>query len=201
MNGKSNSPAGAVSKDTGGRPDVDLAGLVMRAAHGDQGSFRELYDRSSGMVHAVAMRILASREDAEEVVLDVYMRAWRNAASYDRARGSPLAWLLMMARSTSIDRLRQKAARPQAGEDLSRFDLPALQSDPEQSLGLLEQSRVVRLALAALPLEQQEALRLAYYSGLTHTELADQLGEPLGTVKTRIRLGLQRMRRALEQPA
>ena len=150
----------------------------------------ELYDLTSGLVHGVAVRMLENPQDAEEVVLDVYMKAWRNASTYPADLGSVTAWLVMMARSVAIDRIRSRNAQPKALE--LEFPEPA---------GSGERHARIQLALSELPTEQREALVLAFFGGLSHAELAECLGQPLGTIKTRIRLGLRRLRSVLGESA
>lgn len=179
---------------------VRLSTLVGAMAKGDQGSFRQFYDLTSGLVNALALRILGNAADAEEIVVDVYCKAWRTAGSFNECRGTPLAWLLMMTRSLAIDRFRQRSSRPRATEDDTGLALLAAADDnPETLTAGAEHRQMVRNALAKLSSEQQQVLRLAFYSGLSHSELAAELGQPLGTVKTRIRLGLQHMKRLLEE--
>jgi len=179
---------------------VRLSTLVGAMANGDQGSFRQFYELTSGLVNSLALRILGNAADAEEIVVDVYSKAWRTAGSFNECRGTPLAWLLMMTRSLAIDRFRQRSSRPRATEDETRLALLASSDDdPETLTAGAEHRQIVRKALAKLSSEQQEVLRLAFYSGLSHSELATELGQPLGTVKTRIRLGLQQMKRLLEE--
>ena len=140
------------------------------------------------------MRITGSSEDAEEVVFDVYLRAWRHAHLYDVRRGTVLTWLLIMTRTTAIDRVRARRSR---GEETpgSGVSVPDTSGD---STGWRHQH--VRLALARLPETEREILILAFYEGLTHTELSERLGTPLGTVKSRARNGLRRLREFLKEP-
>ena len=193
--------AAAHSVDLLAKPGgVSLSSLVAEVAKGDQGAFRHLYDQTSGLVHALALRILGSVPDTEEVVMDVYTKAWRSAGAFDECRGTPLAWLLMMTRSLAIDRVRQRASRPKITDDVAGMAFLASSDDGPEALTVgAEQRRVVQRAFSKLPGEQQLVLRLAFYGGLSHSELAEQLGQPLGTVKTRIRLGLQHMKRLLEE--
>jgi RNA polymerase sigma-70 factor (ECF subfamily) len=180
---------------------VSLAGLIAGVARKDQASFRQVYEMTAGMAHALALRILSNGEDAEEVVADVYMKVWRTAAAFDLCRGTPLGWILMMTRTAAIDRLRQRSSRPQGAADpgvLQRLEAP--DPDPEQSAAGAERRRTIREVFARLAPEHQEVLSLAFFSGMSHSELAESLQQPLGTVKTRIRLGLQHMRRMLHQP-
>ena len=164
-------------------PNSNLTHLVSAMAAGQEVAMGELYDLTSGLVHGVAVRMLENPQDAEEVVLDVYMKAWRNASTYPADLGSVTAWLVMMARSVAIDRIRSRNAQPKTLE--LEFPEPA---------GSGERHARIQLALSELPTEQREALVLAFFGGLSHAELAERLGQPLGTIKTRIRLGLRRLR-------
>ena len=180
-----------------------LVGLVKRMAQGAQDALAELYDETSAMVNGLLLRILQDPHDAEEVLLDVYMKAWKYAGSYSEKRGSVQAWLLIMARNAAIDRIRQRRAEAQ---NLSlNFDSlpepPAQDANPEEHSVMHQRRERVQRVLDELPSEQREALVLAFFAGLTHAELAQRLGEPLGTIKSRIRMGLIRLRGLLEEPA
>jgi RNA polymerase sigma-70 factor, ECF subfamily len=176
---------------------ADQASLA-RIAGGDQMAFAELYDRHARLVFSLALRILRERADAEDVVQEVFAQVWTQAGRYDPARGAVAAWMLMLARSRAIDRLRARRARPEsAAEPSTAESLP--DSAATQDLELLSAEQVERLqrALTDLPDSQRMALELAYYEGLTHTEVAARLGEPLGTVKTRIRQAVIKLRESL----
>jgi RNA polymerase sigma-70 factor (ECF subfamily) len=156
---------------------------------------RELYGRTSRIIFGLTRRILRDQGEAEEATHDIYMHVWRRVADYDASRGTPTSWLLMIARSRTIDRLR--ARRPSQHEQ-SVDDVPhVLLSDgtsPEQ-LSIREQAaRRLREALGQLPEQQRQVIEMAFFQGLTHHELAQRLGQPLGTVKTRIRSGIGRLR-------
>ena len=167
-------------------------------AKGDQSALGELYDATSPLVYGLALRMLAKTEDAEEVTSDVYMKAWRHAANYSRERGSVPAWLVMMTRSLAIDRIRQRRSHRDGVPTLDRVAEPASPGlSPEQQAVTIQDRFRIQRALAALPAEQRELLEMAFFSGRSHAELAEETGLPLGTVKTRIRLGLQRLRTAL----
>ena len=155
------------------------------------------------MVNGLLLRILARPQDAEEVLLDVYMKAWKYAAAYSDVRGSVQAWLLIMARNSAIDRIRQRRAQPAAvAFEPESFPEPVdPAATPEEESAIAERRRRVQGVLNELPPEQREALMLAFFAGLTHAELAERLGQPLGTVKSRIRMGLIRLRGLLEEPA
>jgi len=182
---------------------LQLAGYVQRMAQGAQDALADLYDETSAMVNGLLLRILQDPHDAEEVLLDVYMKAWKYAGSYSEKRGSVQAWLLIMARNAAIDRIRQRRAEAdKLALDFDRLPEPAAQdANPEEHSVQHERRERVQRVLGELPREQREALELAFFTGLTHAELAQRLGEPLGTVKSRIRMGLIRLRGLLEEPA
>jgi RNA polymerase sigma-70 factor (ECF subfamily) len=172
--------------------------LIRKMAEGDQSALATLYDSTSRLVFGLVLRILADRSTAEEVLLDVFTQAWRQAGLYDARRGRPLAWLMTIARSRAIDRLRSGRLEQQSREPLeSAGQLASPTDDPEEASLASERQRLVREALATLSLEQREVIELAYYSGLSHSEIALKLGQPLGTVKTRTRLGMMKLRDAL----
>ena len=185
------------------RQDDNLTRLVSAMAGGNQNAMGELYDLTSSLIHGVAQRMLENPQDAEEVVLDVYMKAWRNAAHYSSDRGSVTGWLVMMARTVAIDRIRSRNAQPRTMELLtSALPEPAARAaTPEEATVESERRTRIRSAMSELPSEQREALLLAFFGGLSHAELAEQLGQPLGTIKTRIRLGLRRLRTLLGENA
>jgi RNA polymerase sigma-70 factor (ECF subfamily) len=171
-----------------------------RLAQGDPEALGDLYDRHARPVYALALRILQDPADAEDIVQEVFAQAWTQARRYDVTRGAVSAWLLTLARSRAIDRLRARRARPdRAGIDLSPADIVDPVARPDTQLLSSEQVRVVRAALAELPRLQRVALELAYYEGLTHSEIAEQLEQPLGTVKTRIRQALLKLRDAMTE--
>ncbi len=178
--------------------DQDWTALIKRVAEGDQTALATLYDTTSRVVFGLILRILNDRSTAEEVLLDVYTQVWRQAALYDRSRGAPLAWLMTIARSRAIDRFRSGRLDQQAREPLDNLlDLSAATPTPEETTALSERQRLVKSALNMLSPEQREVIELAYYSGLSHSEIALKLGQPLGTVKTRTRLGMMKLREAL----
>ncbi len=179
-------------------PDVDWESLIKRVADGDQSALASLYDKSNRLVFGLILRILNDRSAAEEVLLDVFTQVWRQAALYDRKRGAPLAWLMTIARSRAIDRFRAGRYDQQNREDIE--SIGEAKSDflsPEEATAIAERQRLVRAALDNLTSEQREVIELAYFSGLSHSEIALQLGQPLGTVKTRVRLGMMKLREAL----
>jgi len=169
--------------------------LMQRLASGDQGALGEVYDRYAGLVNGLALRILRNTAEAEDVVQDVFVQVWREAARFDGARGSVQAWVCVIARSRAVDRLRRRTARREDGE-------PATLSVEGRGSGEDEPviAATVRKALDRLTAEQREPLELAYYEGLTQVEIAERLREPLGTIKTRMRTGLIRLREFLAAP-
>jgi RNA polymerase sigma-70 factor (ECF subfamily) len=178
-----------------------LPALVAQMAQGRQEALAALYDETSPILNGLLRRMLEKVEDAEEVLLDVYLKAWKNAAAYSEKRGSVQAWLVIMARNAAIDRIRQHRSQPRViGLESDNSINPEAPGDsPEvQSAAVQRQHRIQKL-LKQLPAEQRQAVELAFFGGLTHFELAEKLGEPLGTVKSRIRMGLIRLRTLLEE--
>jgi RNA polymerase sigma-70 factor (ECF subfamily) len=163
--------------------------LVARIRAGDQQAMSELYDRYGKVVYAVALRVLQDAGGAEDVLQDVFLQLWRNPDAFDASRGSLAAWLAVISRHRSIDRLRKR--RPETDiEDCVIAGGPDLRDESEHRL-MIEK---VRGVLAEMTPDQRNVLELAFFQGLTHTEIAEKTGEPLGTVKTRIRSGLQQLR-------
>lgn len=178
-------------------------GLISGIRRGDETAAAELYDRFAEPLLALAYRILGDRSDAEDVVLEALARVWRRADEFNAQRGSVRAWLTVTVRSRAIDLLRAQQRRGRlhvevageiahAGSEPSSWD-----RDPAQQAEANEERQLVRAALAELPPAQREAIALAYFCGLTQSEIAQRLGTPLGTVKTRIRDGMQKLRTAL----
>ncbi len=174
--------------------------LVTRVAAGDRRAFEALYDRYAATVFGLALKMLGDREVAEDAVQEIFWRVWRRLGSFDRSRAFA-PWLFGIAHNYCIDELRRRKVRPQ--QVYEDDDHPILSGIPDDTdIGetaiLTEQRQVVRSALEQLPEEQRQALLLAYFGGLTQQEIAAQLGNPLGTVKTRMRLGLQKLRALLQ---
>ena len=177
-----------------------------RMAGGDAAALAEFYDRHARPVYSLALRILQDAAEAEDIVQEVFTQAWRQASKYDARRGAPAAWLLTMARSRAIDRLRARRVRPELtggpppADGRARQDSPDVPDSgalPDAQLLSAEQVARVRQALSDLPVLQRVALELAFYEGLTHVEIAERLEQPLGTVKTRIRVAMLKLREAL----
>ena len=167
--------------------------LVSAIRAGDQSAMAALYDRYSAVVYAVALRVLGDTGAAEDVQQDVFMQLWRNPGAFDFSRGKLGAWLAVITRNRAIDTLRKR--RPQDDiEDVVLSVVPDMAADADRS----RIAARVRDLLTAMPPNQRAALEMAYYEGLTHTEIVSRTGEPLGTIKTRIRAGLIALRKALE---
>jgi RNA polymerase sigma-70 factor (ECF subfamily) len=191
----------AISSFAGpGREQQEDLAHIRNAAGGDGAALAALYDRHARSVYSLALRVVTDEADAEEVVQEVFDQAWRQASRYDPGRGSVAAWLMTMARTRAIDRLRARQARPdRAGQEADDYwrVLPAAAVDPAATLDIERDVTRLRQALQRLPLIQRIAIELAYFEGLTQRQIAERLEEPLGTVKTRIRLALLKLRDAL----
>ncbi|HRB17887.1 MAG: sigma-70 family RNA polymerase sigma factor [Nitrospira sp.] len=178
--------------------EQEWAGLLARIAAGDQPALAEFYDASSAKVFGLVMKILADRTVAEEVTMDVYTQVWRRASSYDAERGTPGSWLMTLAKTRAIDRFRSSYLERGRQVPLDHAaEVPGDGATPEQYSAGLERQRLVQEAMASLSAEQRQAIALAYYWGLSQSEIADRLQLPLGTVKTRMRLGMIRLREVL----
>ena len=167
--------------------------LVSLIAAGSADALSQLYDRYAGTVFGMARRILRRIEDAEEVVQDVFAQIWRDAKRYEDARATVAGWVVMLARTRAIDRLRARNARPDQAAGVAPDLAPALASaerSPEAATISAEAARDIRSALQALSAAQRTLVELAYYEGLTHAEIAERTGIPLGTVKTRLRTAM-----------
>lgn len=165
---------------------------MARIRAGDQQGMAALYDRYAPVVYAVALRVLAETGAAEDVLQDVFMQLWRNPAAFDSSRGSLPAWLAVIARHRAIDYLRKR--RPET--DLDEV-VVSVDADLENATERHRAIDKIRGVLAGMPLPQRHALEMAFFEGLTHTEIAARTGEPLGSIKTRIRSGLLALRKAL----
>ncbi|MDQ3071600.1 MAG: sigma-70 family RNA polymerase sigma factor [Acidobacteriota bacterium] len=174
------------------------ADLAKRLMSGDSGALGELYDIHAASVYALALRITGKPADAEDVTQDVFTQAWRSAGRFDAARGNLAAWLLIMTRTRALDRLRHDRRRPADSVAPSTFDaIPNDAPGVDQVAATNEEAALARRAVDALPPDQREALELAYFEGLTHSEIAARTSQPLGTVKTRIRTAMQRVRASM----
>ena len=177
------------------------APLLPAVARGNLAAFEELYDRYSPTLYALLLRIVGSTDDAQEVLQEAFIKAWSNASMFDAARGSEVAWLISIARSRGIDRLRARRLRGDrendAGREISiRSGFVDKKTGADDAIRSQEQ-KAVRGALSELPEPQRVALELAYFDGLSQSEIAGRLGEPLGTIKTRMQLGMKKLRESL----
>lgn len=173
--------------------------LVRRMTFGDEAALGELYDRWSGLVHSVVMRITRDPDDAAEVVEEAFWQAWRQADRFEAGRGGVGAWLTTIARSRALDRVRARGRIRE--ETVEVMPEPAASGDPvldpSAAAEIDERRRLVLAAVSRLPADQRQTVELAYFGGLSQSEIAETLGQPLGTVKTRARLALQKLREAL----
>ena len=182
---------------------VKPSALLPAVARGDVAAFEELYDRHSSTLYALLIRILASAEDAQEVLQETFVKSWTSAKMFDALRGSEVAWLISIARSRGIDRLRARRIRvnreDEAGREISTVSGFVDRTNGADKAIQSEQTVAVRGALAELPEAQRRALELAYFEGLSQSEIAARLREPLGTVKTRMQLGMKKLRDRLQE--
>jgi RNA polymerase sigma-70 factor, ECF subfamily len=182
-------------------PNEDWAEWVREAAQGDQAALARLYDSTNRMVYGLILRIVSNTHSAEEVLLDVYLQIWRKAETYSASKGTVLAWLFTIARSRAIDAVRSRASRESGQQD--PLDTAAAAVDrspsPEENSAIAQRRQFVQQCLAELPVEQREAIELAFFRGLSHSEIAEALKQPLGTIKTRVRLGMARLRESLRR--
>ena len=173
--------------------------LVRRLLQQDVSAFEQLYDRHSRLVYGLLLRILQQAGTAEEVAQDVFLQLWRNAGQYDESRGPFVPWLLTLARNRALDTLRLKSERQRRREEQAE-ELPPVVAVPQYEKDLDEKRRAekVRAVMVSLSPQQKKAIELAYFEGLSHSEIADALKEPLGTVKSWIRNGLLRLKEELQ---
>jgi RNA polymerase sigma-70 factor (ECF subfamily) len=196
------SPLGtAVSEKGTATAPADLE-LIERIRQGEQSALDLLYKRYSSPVYSLVWKILQNSEEAEDVALDVFWQVWRQADRYDPARGAPPAWIFTLARSRAIDRLRSRARREDRTISIDdpnlHFDPLDENASPDQVVSFRQSRDAVRAAMEKLSAVQREAVELAFLKGMTHVEIAERLGQPLGTVKTRVRQGLIRLRKHLD---
>jgi len=185
------SPGGSTAPEIA----ADVA-LIRRVVARDEQAVGELYDRHNRLLFGLILRILRDRSEAEEVLQEVFLQVWNRAETYNVGLGSPVGWLVRIARNRAIDRLRANAVRLRA---IDAAPAPEDAASPEASAALGEQQRAVARALATLPIDQRTLIEQAYFLGLTQSELAERLRIPLGTVKTRIRSGMLALREQLSQ--
>ncbi len=190
---------GSGARQHAGNSDA-LVALVTRVAEGDEGALRSLYDATSAQVFGTCLSILRDRGAAEEALVEVFAQVWRQAERYDPARGSVSSWIATLARTRAIDlsRTRERQNVGRTPLDAAHLEFVADPTPtPDEASFQSERAARVRTALEALPIDQRRAVEAAFFRGLSHSEVAEWLGLPLGTVKTRIRSGLSALRRAL----
>jgi RNA polymerase sigma-70 factor (ECF subfamily) len=173
--------------------DVELLAAIARS---DEQALGLIYDRYRVILFGLMLRILHSRQEAEDVLQEVFLQVWKRASDFDEKRGRPFTWLVTLARSRAIDRLRSIGSRERVAQNAARETIETTSDAVEDSIRS-EEGKVVRRALQELPEEQRRTLELAYFEGLTQSEVAKRLETPLGTVKTRMRSGLTRVRELL----
>ena len=184
------------------KDEIDPA-VMRRVAQGDSVAFERVYDAFSGILYSLALRMLDRPEDTEELLQEVFAKIWRDAADYDPRRGAPLAWAITITRHKAIDRIRSTARRLrlyEAAEAEAKSNLPAV-PQPAQNAARSENAKAVRESLELLPAEVREAIELAFFGGLSHTQIAEKLSVPLTTVKSRIRRAMMELRQTLKQYA
>jgi RNA polymerase sigma-70 factor, ECF subfamily len=188
-----------VNHDVLCRPVDDLASLLDRCGQGDQQAFAQLYDATAPRAYGVALRVVRDHKLAEDITQEAYLELWRGCRRYDRARGSAIGWLMTIVHRRAVDRVRSAQATTRREETYLQRELATAELDTTSAAVVtLVEARRVRAALALLSPAQQQAISLAYFEGLTHNQVAATLGAPLGTVKSRIRDGLLRLREALD---
>jgi RNA polymerase sigma-70 factor (ECF subfamily) len=173
--------------------DLDVLSAIAR---GDEQALASLYDRYRLILFGLILRILHSRSDAEDVLQEVFLQVWQKAKDFDESRGRPFTWLVTLARSRAIDRLRSLGARDRLADGAAREFTEEVGDAVTDSI-LSERSKIVRDALMELSEDQKEVLLLAYFDGFTQSEIAKRLGAPLGTIKTRMRSGMIKLRELL----
>jgi len=175
--------------------------LMRRLFHKDRRAFEAIFDRYGDLVYSTALRVLRDAHLAQDVSQEIFVRLWRKPESYVAERGRFLTWLISVTRNRAVDEIRSRGRRLRhetASPEEQEREIPAGEAnDPALNAQLAEQARTVRAALTELPPEQRQVIELAYFGGLTQQEISDRLDQPLGTVKTRIRLGMQKLRAAL----
>ena len=182
------------SRSANSRAHDGDAALMRRIASGDETALAAVYHRYAKLVYSVALRVLRNADVAEEVLQDIFYQLWRSASAFNPSRGSLSGWLLVCARNRAITRLRGRAVEPGAE---FREQMAVFTVNLEDDLAQAQQMSRVRAVVEKLQPAQRQALELAYFEGLTHTEIARQTGEPLGTVKTRLRAAVELLKRAL----
>lgn len=181
------------------RSNADDVALIRRMVDADETALGALYDRWVRSLYSLVLHLLKDPDEAEDVVEETFWQAWRKASSYEPSRGAVSTWLLTIGRRKALDRLRARKRHREdsIGHDRTFADLPSTAPDPSEDSEGSELREHVRVALRELPTEQREVLELGYFNGMSQTEIADATGQPLGTVKTRMRLAMQKLREPL----
>jgi len=181
------------------RSNADDVALIRRMVDADETALGALYDRWVRSLYSLVLHLLKDPDEAEDVVEETFWQAWRKASSYEPSKGAVSTWLLTIGRRKALDRIRAKKRHKEdpIGRDRTFADLPSPAPDPSQDMEGSELREHVRAALKELPSEQREVLELGYFNGMSQTEIADATGQPLGTVKTRMRLAMQKLREPL----
>jgi RNA polymerase sigma-70 factor (ECF subfamily) len=177
--------------------------LLLQVGRGDREAFATFYDRYAGIIFSTALRVLNDATDAEDVTQEVFVMIWDKAAMYDPARGKPLTWAVTMTRNKAIDRIRSHQRRSRLREEAGNEQLPedtVNNRAPSDDVDAFEQGDMVRAAVGKLSTEQRIVIEMAYFKGLTQNEIAEQLHEPLGTVKARIRRGMMKLKKLVGPP-
>lgn len=177
----------------GSSATADDAGLCACIAGGDPGALELLYQRHAPRAMAIALRVLGSPTEAEEIVQETFLEVWRRAAQYDSARGTATAWIAAMARSRAIDRARTRGSAARAVAAAADEELPPGAPSPLEDIERRRERERVSAALRTLPAEQRQPIQLAYFHGLSQREIAERTGQPLGTVKTRVRIAMEKL--------
>ncbi len=195
-------PVGGTYEDRAAWTDEALMAAIVAQ---DPFAFAALYDRYADLVYATTLRVLADAQLAEDATQDVFVRLWRRPHTFIAERGRFISWLMSVSRNRAVDELRSRGRRRrregpglEAPDEQASLLIPDEREDPQHSVEVREEQVLVRRALRDLPAEQRLALEMAYFGGLTQLEISVTLCEPLGTIKTRVRLGMQKLRRALE---
>jgi RNA polymerase sigma-70 factor, ECF subfamily len=194
-----NPPEPQLSYSGEGRSNADDVALIRRMADADETALGALYDRWFRSLYSLVFHLLKDADEAEDVVEETFWQAWRKASSYEPSRGAVSTWLLTIGRRKALDRIRAKKRHKEdpIGNDGAFADLPSTDPNPSEDLEGSELREHVRLALNELPEEQRQVLQLGYFRGMSQSEIADFTGQPLGTVKTRMRLAMQKLREPL----
>lgn len=182
--------------------EFDDQSLIRLIARSQESALSELYDRYSRLVYSLALNAVGDPATAEEITQDVFIRIWDHAGTYQAEKSKVLTWIASITRYRSIDIIRRRKIRPESQSVSWEIEPSAIEMNPinvEETVEISQKRRRVRQAISMLPEEQRQALAYAYFQGYTHREIAEVLGEPLGTVKTRIRLAMQKLRQLLEQ--